>query len=666
MRIAMMMLVATLVLSLDAAPCVADGERVAFLGDSITQFGAWPAGYVNLVRKGLDIAGVRIDCVYAGISGHKSNDMLKRLDRDVLAKRPKWMTLSCGVNDVMHGARGVELEPYKTNITAILDKAAASNVTVIVLTATMIGEDPAKVNNVKLADYNAFLREQAKTRGLRLADLNADMTAASVARHEKTGKWGGLTRDGVHMAFEGNKLMAWGVLRAMGVDDSLKDRIFAAWEKMNQPTVVKVETDRTNGVYGVGEEVTFKVGFYGTNGVDRLEYGVFHATLDDFTEQAKWLDWIDVSKGNPAVIRRKVAEPGFTRLVVKGGGEIKNHTSFSKDLVWGVACAPEKIVQETPCPADFDAFWADAKAKLAREVPLDPQVAKDEARSAKDAAFDWYHVSFATFGESRVYGWLSLPKDREGRKVPCRVIVPGAGFGAYSQNGESRKDCATLFMTVFDFAPDCDLKVGKPLYDAMCARLKENTGVGHYPESGFRMSAEDCFYHSRILGINRAVDWLAAQPYADKTSFTYHGTSQGGGFGLALMALNGNFTRGCVFVPAITGHFMEGGRQQGWPQYRAAKKLEGLSDAERANLDRNAALFDGVNFASRITKPIRFAVGFSDTVCAPHAVYSAYNACPSKDKAIVHGLGMGHDPYGWIYDDLRKWENAAATVSGSR
>lgn len=60
----------------------------------------------------------------AGISGHKSNQMLARLERDVLKKKPQIMTLSAGVNDVWHGRRGVSLEDYRKNITEIVDKAA--------------------------------------------------------------------------------------------------------------------------------------------------------------------------------------------------------------------------------------------------------------------------------------------------------------------------------------------------------------------------------------------------------------------------------------------------------------------------------------------------------------------------------------------------------------
>ena len=210
---------------------VKDGDTLAFLGDSITQYGQQnPDGYVNLVVRGLAAEGVKVKPVKAGISGHKSDNMLGRLNRDVLSKRPRWMTLSCGVNDVWHQdhGRGIALEDYKANITKILDTCAASNCTVIVLTATMfekpqMAEDP---HNVKLAPYNEWLRAEARRRNLPLADLNAAMWTA----HEKDSKVK-LTRDGVHMAAAGDRLMARGVLTAMGVEENRFAKIEkAAWK----------------------------------------------------------------------------------------------------------------------------------------------------------------------------------------------------------------------------------------------------------------------------------------------------------------------------------------------------------------------------------------------------------------------------------------------------
>ena len=101
-------------LSASAEVIIGNGDRIAFLGDSITANGNWPNGYVNLVMKGLEVAGVKAEKIPAGVSGNKSNDMLARLDRDVLSKNVKWMTFSCGVNDVWHfdWKKGVPLDDY--------------------------------------------------------------------------------------------------------------------------------------------------------------------------------------------------------------------------------------------------------------------------------------------------------------------------------------------------------------------------------------------------------------------------------------------------------------------------------------------------------------------------------------------------------------------------
>lgn len=203
-----------------SVPLVQSGQSVAFLGDSITQFGAVPpGGYVRLVESGAASNGVNLTVIPAGVSGNKSSQMLERLERDVLSKKPDWMTLSCGVNDVWHGDKGIPLEVYKKNITDILDRCAQSGVKVMILTATQIGLPLDNPNNQKLLGYNAFLQETAKERQLPLADLNAAM-ASEQAANAAAGLKRTLTTDGVHMNHHGNAMMAAGVLRAFGFDDN--------------------------------------------------------------------------------------------------------------------------------------------------------------------------------------------------------------------------------------------------------------------------------------------------------------------------------------------------------------------------------------------------------------------------------------------------------------
>ena len=211
-----------------AAIAVKSGEKIGFLGDSITQ-GGWssPAGYVRLVMAGLKANGIAAEAVPAGISGHKSNQMLARLENDVLSKKPQWMTLSCGVNDVWHGAKGVPLDQYKENIRKIVDTAGAAGVKVVITTATVIYEKLDSPQNAQLAPYNDFLRALAKEKNLPLADLNAMFHERIKAENKPDKKV--VTSDGVHMNTEGNKLMATGVLRAMGFDDAAMAKAQESW-----------------------------------------------------------------------------------------------------------------------------------------------------------------------------------------------------------------------------------------------------------------------------------------------------------------------------------------------------------------------------------------------------------------------------------------------------
>ncbi|WP_157895217.1 SGNH/GDSL hydrolase family protein [Verrucomicrobium sp. GAS474] len=216
----------------EGGPLIKNGQKVAFLGDSITANGwATKGGYVRLVVDGLQKEGITVTPVPAGVSGNTSRDMLARLTKDVLQAKPDWLTVSCGVNDVWHGAKGVELPAYQQNIVSIIDQAQAAGIKVILFTATPIGED-ANPNNEKLTAYNDFLRQLAKDRNLPLADQNRDFREA-LGKFPERASSRYLTVDGVHMNAEGNVIMAKGCLRAMGLPAEETEKIEQAW--LNQP-----------------------------------------------------------------------------------------------------------------------------------------------------------------------------------------------------------------------------------------------------------------------------------------------------------------------------------------------------------------------------------------------------------------------------------------------
>lgn len=209
---------------------VKNGQKIAFLGDSITAAGKRPGGYCQLVLSALKDQGIEATPVFAGIGGHKSNQMLARLEKDVLRHKPDWMTLSCGVNDVWHGPRGVDLKSYKKNITEIVKHAQAAGVKVVLLTSTMIREDQSNDLNQKLLPYNEFIKELAKEKKCLLADLNADMQAALKRFPPDAPKGKQLTSDGVHMNKAGNIMMARGVAKAFGLTNQHLDKSAKNWK----------------------------------------------------------------------------------------------------------------------------------------------------------------------------------------------------------------------------------------------------------------------------------------------------------------------------------------------------------------------------------------------------------------------------------------------------
>lgn len=237
---------ATLTLGLVSTPAAADHQprklrevkRIVTLGDSITQGGGRPGGYVWLMDQYLQALypNQKIEIVNAGISGHKSNDMLGRFQRDVLDKKPDLVTLSVGINDVWHGftpehpagygPRRVKLEEYVSNVDAMLLAAHKAGVDVVLFTTTIFEDKPESIRNLRISSYNRALRELAAKYGYRVADQNAAFHAAWAKNPSVK-----LTTDQVHLNGPGNELMARTALLALGVPESKLD---AAREKVMQ------------------------------------------------------------------------------------------------------------------------------------------------------------------------------------------------------------------------------------------------------------------------------------------------------------------------------------------------------------------------------------------------------------------------------------------------
>ena len=82
----------------DQAEPFNNGERVLFLGDSITRAGGWHS-IISLFYE-TRFPERRVTWLNAGISGDTATGALKRLKWDVLDRKPSRVVIMFGINDV--------------------------------------------------------------------------------------------------------------------------------------------------------------------------------------------------------------------------------------------------------------------------------------------------------------------------------------------------------------------------------------------------------------------------------------------------------------------------------------------------------------------------------------------------------------------------------------
>lgn len=186
-------------------------KKVILFGDSITEFGTRPGGYVDLLKKDLDPA--KYEVIGSGIGGNKVYDLYLRMEEDVLNKKPDLVVIYIGVNDVWHKLRhhtGTDYPKFIQFYQALINKIQARGIKVVLCTPAVIGEkkDGANEMDVELNKYSDAIRELAVKNNLPIADLRKLFTSYEQENNTGNVEKGVLTVDGVHLNDKGNRTLA--------------------------------------------------------------------------------------------------------------------------------------------------------------------------------------------------------------------------------------------------------------------------------------------------------------------------------------------------------------------------------------------------------------------------------------------------------------------------
>jgi lysophospholipase L1-like esterase len=207
----------------DEPTALKKGDRIVFLGDSITQAGVGPKGYVTMVKAALaeKHKDLGVEVIGAGISGNKVPDIQKRLEKDVLSKKPTVVVVYIGINDVWHGEndpkRGTSKEAFESGLRDVIGRVKEAGARVVLCTPTVIGEKMSGTNKLdaQLDEYAGISRKVATDTGARLCDLRKAFVDHLAKNNPDDKEKGVLTSDRVHLNEAGNKLVAETVLGAL-------------------------------------------------------------------------------------------------------------------------------------------------------------------------------------------------------------------------------------------------------------------------------------------------------------------------------------------------------------------------------------------------------------------------------------------------------------------
>jgi len=188
---------------------------IVFFGDSITESGVKPGGFIAKIKEDLQKKGVadNYELIGAGISANKVYDLYLRLDTDVLAKTPDVVVIWIGVNDVWHKASfgtGTDADKFENIYTAIIKKLQAKNIKIFLTTPAAIGErtDHSNQQDGDLNHYSNIIRRLAKNHHCGIVDLRKDFLSYNLKYNTANKESGILTTDRVHLNEAGNKLVA--------------------------------------------------------------------------------------------------------------------------------------------------------------------------------------------------------------------------------------------------------------------------------------------------------------------------------------------------------------------------------------------------------------------------------------------------------------------------
>ncbi|MBO4708208.1 MAG: DUF2341 domain-containing protein, partial [Kiritimatiellae bacterium] len=399
---------------------------------------------------------------------------------------------------------------------------------------------------------------------------------------------------------------------------------------------LKARTDKGNPIdYAENEAIRFN---FNLGGVEALPtalqnkplYVIWERTADD-NVKVVGTNAITFAAGCSVVTR--LAVPGIVRMdAYLAGSDYKAiEKSGGKKIAFGgsAGVAAEKMRISTVEPADFDAFWADAKAKLATvPFPTDgSELTEVFPSSSATSSYRFYAAKIPCYGPRPVTGWLVVPKNAQPGTLPIQAQFDGYGCIASRPSlptfGQGQRVSFLVNAHGYEM-------VG---HDDQYYRGFYNSTKGYALSASEYATPANAYLYYMALRVMRAYEYLKSRPEWNGKDIESLGGSQGGlqamwagGLVDGITKVNTQITWGCDIANPYLGSYPNA----------SVPRIPNVS---------GAYYFDAVLHAKRIPRTCDvdiMRVGMGDkTSPARGVLLSYYNVkCKASAKLVQ---GSDHD-----------------------
>ncbi|NJM15046.1 MAG: prolyl oligopeptidase family serine peptidase [Bacteroidales bacterium] len=329
-----------------------------------------------------------------------------------------------------------------------------------------------------------------------------------------------------------------------------------------------------------------------------------------------------------SLVNFSVNTPGFYRLHIKLAPNGKKDTL---SITQNFGFKPNEINAGNSKPADFDAFWAQAKEELAT---VNPMYTLTLAKPWCTNLVDVYELKMKSLGNVTVGGWVSVPKNKTS-KLPA--IIKNVGYSGDNMPIQDRPGFIALSFNIRGHGNSKD---------------NFNPGFPGFLTYGLE-SAANFVYRGAYMDCIRAVDYICSREDVDTSRIAVYGGSQGGALSFITAALDSRVDLCAPYIPFLSDYrnYFE---IAPWPAN------EYYNYAAQQNIDMEQVYgvldyFDVRNHATNIRVPVFMGCGLQDMVCPPFINFAAFNNVPVANKQFFICKDCGHNMPAEYYQRELAW-----------